>query len=292
MGAIRARIEELRDAVNEQVRATRNATETAEKQAEATRNVVISTSSDKQLIAEVHTHDNQSSATQTSIKWATWVAAWGAWAAFIAASVYAGIAASQLRQMRTATKAATDAVTEARLSRQQSIQAFNATVDQFRLDQRAWLVPGFTGTHIDNSGYVRQDARINNNGKTPATNYHAEFMIVPVSPNNIPRFDFPPWEYSANGPLIFPNTNFPFSFGVTQGSPGNPTHAEPMQIDKPRFDKGELLLLVYGRITYDDVFGRHHFVHICSPQRTQYIVVYFSTPASRACAAYSQIDQE
>jgi hypothetical protein len=53
--------------------------------------------------------------------------------------VYADLVNLQYREMISATKAAQQALTEARLNRLQADKAFTATVDQFHLDQRAWV---------------------------------------------------------------------------------------------------------------------------------------------------------
>lgn len=118
---LRADIRQLIEATNQQVRAAHDATEAANKKAETPRDVVVSTPADKKLVVEVHPQDPHGQTTQASIKRATWIAAFGAWAAFLAAAIYAGIAVYQLREMRTQTK---------------------QIAKQFEAQQRAWVGNG------------------------------------------------------------------------------------------------------------------------------------------------------
>ena len=103
---------------------------------------------------------------QKSLKRATWCA-------FFAAVFYGGVAVYQWREMVAATGAAQQAVQESRLNRQQSEKSFNATVEQFRLEQRAWV--GVTGVETkdgkDESGdfsAARVLVALVNSGNTPA----------------------------------------------------------------------------------------------------------------------------
>jgi hypothetical protein len=64
-------------------------------------------------------------------------------ATFAAVVYYAHYARLQWNEMKKAADAANDSAAEAKRSRLRSETAFRATVGQFRLDQRAWMVPEF-----------------------------------------------------------------------------------------------------------------------------------------------------
>jgi hypothetical protein len=91
-------------------------------------------------------------------------------ATFLAVSIYAYFAWLQYCQMIIATGAAQGAVTEARRSRQRAETAFNATVEQFHLDQRAWV--SIKDVKLDRPYSLSQTGSITidikNSGKTPA----------------------------------------------------------------------------------------------------------------------------
>jgi len=86
---------------------------------------------------------------------------------------------------RDAADAAKEAANEAKLSRLQGEISFNATVQQFHLDQRAWvsirsarLTTPYTPTQ---KGEITVD--LGNTGKTPAINLYAGSSGFNVSPN-------------------------------------------------------------------------------------------------------------
>lgn len=99
---LRRDLAEIKVAVQDQTRAIRDGAEIAQHKRDSENNTVISTAPDKNLIAEVRPNDPKGQATQTSLKWATWLAAWSALAAFVTASVYAGITYKQMTLLRTA----------------------------------------------------------------------------------------------------------------------------------------------------------------------------------------------
>jgi hypothetical protein len=97
---LRRDMREIKEAIQEQTRATHDAAESAHEQAKAANQVVVSSPPNETFVVEVHPKDDKGQATQASVKRATWLAAWGAWGAVLAASVYAGISAYQLKEMR------------------------------------------------------------------------------------------------------------------------------------------------------------------------------------------------
>ena len=100
-----------------------------------------------------------------------WAAALGTWAAVVAASIYAGVAAGQLSEMRKASRAAVDAVTQAR-------QANLDARARFQQDERPYVwttttglgAPQFVPTPDKSTGQVIWTWHFTNYGKTPAYN--------------------------------------------------------------------------------------------------------------------------
>jgi hypothetical protein len=223
---------------------------------------------------------------------------------FLAVAGYAGLVYFQYLEMINATGVAQTTVNEARHSRLQSERALNATIKQFRLEQRAWLTTVFIQTRIepaspilqqqaDIMGYVKQSAKIENVGKTPASKFRCEFMIIPAKVSEIPRFEYPNWKYTADSPQLFPSEPFNFVIPMNQAS-GDQIHAEPKPVDRDTLKgihDGSIVLLVYGIVRYQDVFRVDHSVHICATQKgLQQQPMIVSTTASKACVNYNQID--
>jgi hypothetical protein len=124
----------IREAIQKQHRAEHNASEANEDKTDSQHNVVVSTTGDKNFIAEVHPNDPQGHAIQKSIKNATWFMAWSAFFAFIAAGVYAGIAAFTYRQILKSTNAAATAAgaasAQVKLMRQEMEGTLAAVVNE------------------------------------------------------------------------------------------------------------------------------------------------------------------
>ncbi len=85
---------------------------------------------------------------------------------------YAVLVYLQYKEMIDATSAAQQAVQESRLNRRLSEKALNATVDQFKVDQRAWVY--IMGVTLSKSYSESAEGQITigvaNSGKTPAIN--------------------------------------------------------------------------------------------------------------------------
>ena len=169
--------------------------------------------------------------------------------------VYADLVYLQYRQMIIATSAAQEAVVEARLNRSQADKAFNATVAQFRQDQRAWLgIANYKGKPTVNQPFDIE-VEIRNTGKTPAWSVYVWSAAKPV-----PRGQFPDFKYKtmpiAQG-VIEPNGSSYLRYQTTKGQ----------VLGKPAFDllsSGKAWEWVYGQITYCDVFGYVHSRTFCS----------------------------
>lgn len=148
-----------------------------------------------------------------------------------------------------AAKAAKDSADAAKSAADTAQSAFTASQNSFRLDQRAWIGP------IDNPIIDWEAGKkfsvaipVKNNGKTPGTNVTTVMALRALSQQKLP---------------IFTDLDKPIGHFVIQ--PGAVTYIKILSngiINQADFDaikSGDLTLWIYGRITYDDVFGRHHW---------------------------------
>jgi hypothetical protein len=142
-----------------------------------------------------------------------------------------------------------DAVDQLSAAASNAKAGIKATQDTMRLDQRAWVAV------IDVHGpELEPIVKFTNTGRTPARN-----VIM-----------YPNYLYNLVG--IEPDFNTqgsPKRLGVL--SPGTERTAQNKMTSIPDLDKRTLY--VFGRITYDDIFGKHHWVTYClrlSDDRTQY----------------------
>lgn len=111
------------------------------------------------------------------------------WLTLIAIVIYASLVYLQWQEMIGATNAAQDAVHEARLTRQQSQKAFDATVSQFHLDQRAWIGPVDASITWAVGKPLLIAIPIKNTGKTPGTSVTTVASLRAFSPNKLPAFN-------------------------------------------------------------------------------------------------------
>jgi hypothetical protein len=179
-----------------------------------------------------------------------------AWAAFLSASVYAGLAFFQLREMISTTDATYDAVHETRRNRLQAEKTFTATIDQFHLDQRAWVaVSDIRATNLAIGQPFVVTVVFKNTGKTPAEQMKVASVIDPVAEGQKPDFADPK---AISRGLLPPNAEANVRLDATSKSASGITEAGFDQVNA-----GKLVIYAHGRVTYDDVFGCHHWATFC-----------------------------
>jgi hypothetical protein len=210
-----------------------------------------------------------------------WVIGLGTWAAVMAASVYAGIAANQLTQMRRATHAAETAA--------------NIADQSMRVDQRAWM----TVSVPTKSALVGSDTKpipasipitFDNIGKTPAVNIEMKIVVTIQKSDELPVFDYTPGHarYLISDKVWFPHSPDTQPFNATAHGP---TGVITFIVRRPLLTdllQGRKYLVAHGSIMYDDVFGIHHWVNFC---RMQSEMEYGATKAQEVCRDYNEIDQ-
>lgn len=143
-------------------------------------------------------------------------------------------------------------------------QTFNESVKNFRLDERAWVgeeESPFSIKPIDGGYHVEAAVRFMNNGKTPALKVKSSAIL----------------EYSQHGPLNISaaseqfekrGTTSPASF--TSVPPGEKLvvdltvdHATLNREGVQAIEGGKVLVYIFGRVTYEDIFHHSHFTHAC-----------------------------
>jgi hypothetical protein len=133
-------------------------------------------------------------------------------------------------------------------------ESIQSTVQSFRLDQRAWV------GQMDSSASEAEEGKpitfrvvIGNSGKTPALNVRMAISSAhaPKAVKFIPR-------YSG------PNTAALQGTGAMQpGAKGLLEQTTGPLVDVSKYQRGEYLYYVFGRIDYEDVFGRPHWTTWC-----------------------------
>jgi hypothetical protein len=165
--SVRIRLEELRDAIQEQSRAIRSKLE--QEASLAAGEITVSEAAECQNHIEYKKNRR-----------AQWVAALGTWAAVVAASIYAGIAARQLSEMRQATLAAKNAANAASAQAQLMRQQLAGTIG-------ALIVPRVRIDDVTNTLEIDLDDL----RPTPAPIVHVQFTVSILSFPNRRTFGTP-----------------------------------------------------------------------------------------------------
>jgi hypothetical protein len=166
----------------------------------------------------------------------------------------------------------------------QTNNALNTTVEQFRLDQRAWLgvtrynsstASGNESPYIEPDKEVRFIAQFTNSGKTPAktTETDIAFQFLPKGVSPKPTFGQPNPSRTRSTLVVQP--------GATHFIQSLPTKFSAPQIEAAR--QQQLILYVYGRILYQDVFDKQHSTEFCAYIDPRLI-------AFESCASYNNAD--
>jgi hypothetical protein len=155
----------------------------------------------------------------------------------------------------------------------QANRAFDSTVEQFHLEQRAWVGPvAIIQPVFKDTDSFSISILISNSGKTPALKFGSR--------------------YSWN--IILKTGVFQATFDRPQGIPSSGTIlpngeltlvSSPYPLRKQSLDyvtSGKALLYVYGELAYDDVFNKTHHTHFCT--------FYDQTLKPGVCNTYNDVD--
>lgn len=177
-------------------------------------------------------------------------------------------------QFAAQTAANTLAETSANDARQavSSTDALQITINQFHLDQRAWIGIGdINGTPTVNEVWEIVVV-FHNSGKTFARDFSGYAVVEPEKRGQVPAFDYGK-DRKISGALIIPNGDYNVRFDVTKSSKG-----EPSKVIQPMLDSindGAVRVYEHGLISYFDVFGKRHWFAYC----------FFWDPGTRGFAA-------
>jgi hypothetical protein len=180
----------------------------------------------------------------------------------IAIVIYAVLVYLQYREMINATGVAQQTLVESRRNRLQAEKALDATINQFHLDQRAWLGPSeILPPAFNEKGklvFLKEGEQasfsclIINSGKTPAKHViqRASYISIPLKEAFVPRYPGTP----SNVGVIQPNQKMRMQTPNTERVTTSIING---------ITTGTFRLYVFGSVTYEDVFGNAHHTTYC-----------------------------
>jgi hypothetical protein len=153
--------------------------------------------------------------------------------------------------------------------------ALKASIEASRTDQRAWV--GFENAQVNvhAGNQSRFSVNVKNTGKTPALHVSLQYFIKNVERGQALQFTYKGITTVPSRGMLAPNGIFSVIL----------TNAEPDAAEMNRIRTEEKHVYFYGRLTYNDIFGRSHWTTFCT---------YMSQEGNAmvSCSEYNNTDDE
>lgn len=168
----------------------------------------------------------------------------------------------------------------------QSKAALDATIDNFRLEQRAWVGPtqafpaeylnGNKKVYVEEGQQIKGGVFITNSGRTPARNLNTLISLISLKADA--KLD-PKYMVDATTQP----SNTVMQPGMTFSLRPLPIKGIVSKADIDDLASGRYIIYMFGLITYEDIFGHPHSTKFC-----MYVTPDFTT--FRGCSAYNEAD--
>jgi hypothetical protein len=276
---LRAFVARLNSALDKQSEAIRECAQSSKSQQGPAPEITVLTNIPKSI--EIHQNEKDATEDRQHKHRTTFLS----FVSLCALVFYATLVYIQLRTMIDATSATEQAVKEARLTRQQTEKTLDATVEQFHLDQRAWVGPveaappqfevGGGRVYIKSGEGPRFSFVVSNTGKTPALHYQIEVAshVYQDSEKFVPDYPKPITKPTVG--VLLP--------GVKAGVETSPSEGKATDWHVNELRSGRSIFYVYGRIDYQDVFHDIHKTTFC-------VFVTKDLTQLRSCGFYNYAD--
>jgi hypothetical protein len=170
---------------------------------------------------------------------------------------------SAAKSSATAAEAASKSASAAEGQVQATRESIEATVEQYRLDQRAWIGPtNFILKTMHAPDPISAIATIRNNGKTPALKMKVRYFLhASDEAINVREYAANPEEKRTGKEIgistLFPNGEMEL----------NPSTGSTDTLGVQSVQSGRKLLYFFGWISYLDVFNAEHQTRFCAQYR-------------------------
>jgi hypothetical protein len=144
----------------------------------------------------------------------------------------------------------------------------NAEITSIHLDQRAWILATHAPIAFPIDSPIVVSGQIRNTGKTPARRVNASFTTVVLSKDELPEFVY---EAGTGHPTtkVEADVFFPDARPERYESRAFKQHIKQLEDTvmtkqlMTEIVKGNQFIVVHGEISYDDIFGTHHWQTYC-----------------------------
>jgi hypothetical protein len=145
-------------------------------------------------------------------------------------------------------------------------KSLGATIDNFHLDQRAWIAAMQVAGKPELDKPLEIIVTVKNTGKT----FAKEFTNIAIS-EPVPRGKRP--DFAKGGKqrdsvsVIAPNGEYLMRLYPIKGSPTEKLN----QFDFDALTSGDITLFVHGRLIYNDIFGCPHWTTFCTKMTRSFL---------------------
>jgi hypothetical protein len=167
-------------------------------------------------------------------------------------------------------------------SEKQSKSTLQASIDQFHVDQRAWLGVSNWSFVINDKDPPSYHGMVLNSGKSAAVGVTSRFQYRDKPRNyelNIADIVYAPTFRPIRQGTVFPGQ----AFNISQSN--TPVAPEAQKASFDDYVKKGLVPYVFGEISYRDVFNRQHWTHFC-------VFVQDNLKDSSNCPIYNDTDND
>jgi hypothetical protein len=175
-----------------------------------------------------------------------------------------------------------------------------ATLNILHADQRAWVIPKTGAIQLVPNQPISWPMQFGVSGKTPAKMIDGVFKMEVVNANDTPSFEYPPAgnaaRIGAKAQVMFPNFYTPPGMTASIKNQTNGANSFEDQIYtetlRSKYRSREIVFVLYGLITYDDIYNVTHTLKFCSYD--MYIPpsgdIGMPPPATDKCYRYAYAD--
>ena len=159
--------------------------------------------------------------------------------------------------------------------------------DALLVDQRAWVSVVVPNSFPLEGSSIPASIQIANTGKTPAKDVEGDIVATVLKKGDEPSFDFStghPHNKLYAG-AIFPNAPINTNITVVRYASQAPETIVPTPELRQQIANGEFFIILYGKITYVDVFGASHSTTFCTGSGS-------AMGDLRKCLSYNDVDNK
>lgn len=158
----------------------------------------------------------------------------------------------QLTEMQGARKQTDDIIKQATKQTKISIESHFLNEHMVKLEYRAWVqIKENKSTVNQNNHLLDADVTVENTGRTPAKKVHIRLCREEVESGESPTYSYDEDQTMAAQTAIPPKYPLRLDFGKN------------FRVDLDQIDRKNVNLFIHGIVTYDDVFGQHHWMTFC-----------------------------